>query len=297
MPILIAGLVIEILLRNIPNDYIKKANRLAEYSKDIETLIIGNSHCLYGINPDYLDSNGYNLSNVSQSLDIDYEILKKHGSDLINLKTVVLNLSYFSLFEQLKKTNEHWRLKDYNIYFGLQLDFKPIHQSELLSVAFKTNLKRIYEYYIQDKNMINTSNLGWGTNAKSSNNMKDLHSIGIAVAKKHTINGQELYEENVDYLKRIITYCHNRNIKVLLVTTPVYKSYFSNLDKKQLNTTIAVGEQMESNYINCYYYNLLNSFKFTDDDFFDSDHLNEKGAEKLTFFLNEEILTLDENFR
>jgi len=42
-------------------------------------------------------------------------------------------------------------------------------------------------------------------------------------------------------------------------------------------------------YNNCSYINLFESEKFKVDDFYDSDHLSEIGAEKLSKFLNEQI--------
>jgi len=77
LPVLALFIVMEILLRQIPNDYLLKKKYLDNHSKEIETLILGSSHSFYGINPLYFSNNTFNASHISQSLDYDFAILKK----------------------------------------------------------------------------------------------------------------------------------------------------------------------------------------------------------------------------
>ena len=77
LPILLGTLVLEVLLRNIPNDYSQKKEYLDENSSEIETLILGSSHSFYGLNPKYFSSKTFNASHISQSLNYDYKIINK----------------------------------------------------------------------------------------------------------------------------------------------------------------------------------------------------------------------------
>ncbi|MDR2410253.1 MAG: hypothetical protein LBE13_19380 [Bacteroidales bacterium] len=77
LPVLLFLILLEILLRNIPNDYSYKKKYLDTQFCNIETLILGNSHSFYGIDPVYFSTNTFNAAHVSQSLDYDYEILKQ----------------------------------------------------------------------------------------------------------------------------------------------------------------------------------------------------------------------------
>ena len=101
LPILFFFLVLEIAIRKIPNDYQLKKDYLDKNAAEINTLILGSSHTFYGLNPEYFSKKTFNAAYVSQSLDLDYEILKKYDSKLKNLKTVIVPISYFSLFETL----------------------------------------------------------------------------------------------------------------------------------------------------------------------------------------------------
>ena len=53
LPIVVIAILIEILLRNVPNDYQEKKEYLDKHASEVETLILGSSHSFYGINPSY----------------------------------------------------------------------------------------------------------------------------------------------------------------------------------------------------------------------------------------------------
>ena len=88
---------------------------------------------------------------------------------------------------------------------------------------------------------------------------------------------------------KIIALCKKNNINIVYITTPTDKSYYENLNKIQIEKTIKTITDLVKNNSNCYYLNLLNSEKFTKEDFYDADHLNEIGAKKLSLLLNAEI--------
>ena len=101
----------EALLRNIPNDYQKKRAYLETNAHEIETLILGNSHSLAGLDPSYFDTKTFNAAHVSQSLNYDLAILNKYVDRPDSLKTIILSISYFSLYETLESSLETWVLR------------------------------------------------------------------------------------------------------------------------------------------------------------------------------------------
>ncbi|WP_435137726.1 hypothetical protein [Formosa sp. A9] len=285
-PILIIGGAIEVLLRQIPNDYKQKAAYLSSNANTIETLILGSSHSLYGINPDYLKGNAFNASFVSQTPDVDWAILQQYQNQLTNLKTIIIRLSYASLFETLSETNEAWRLKDYNLYFHLQQDYTFKQHSELLSVKLQNNLNRIYNYYVLGVSETSITQSGWGINAHVTP-PENLEQAGINVAQRHTISDLSQYHFNTDNFKAIAAFCETRNIQLVVITLPGYKSYNSYMDKTQWQKTEDFGKFLDSTYTTCTYLNFLNDESFTAQDFFDGDHLNAQGAKKLSVKLQE----------
>lgn len=294
LPILLVGILMEILLRNTPNDYLFKKQYLDNHSSEIETLILGSSHSFYGFNPEYFSSNTFNASHISQSLNYDFEILKKYQDKFQNLKTIVLPISYFTLFGKLEAGSESWRVKNYVIYYGMNSSKSLIDYSEVLSNRINVNFKRMVSYYLLSNSTISCSNLGWGTNYNSKN-AKDLIESGKTAAKRHTrddINSykyQEIFNDNKLILNSIIQWCKKNNINVLLLTPPAFETYRQNLNSEQLNTTINTTSEICSKYDNCIYENLLSDTNFVALDFFDADHLSEIGAKKLSELINEKI--------
>lgn len=124
IPIICVLGFLEILVREIPNDYSLKKNYLTKHSDEIEVLFLGSSHAYYGINPDYITSyNSFNASYISQSLNYDYKILKNYGSNLSSLKAIVIPIDYLTLYGSLETGVEKWRAKNYIIYYQMyQLD-------------------------------------------------------------------------------------------------------------------------------------------------------------------------------
>lgn len=291
VPIVVLAMAMEVLLRQIPNAYKIKSAYFEKNHKTIESLILGSSHLEYGVNPDFITVQSLNFANVSQTIDIDYQLLNNMAPQMPNLKYVIIRLSYTTLYEQLKSGNESWRIKDYNLYTPNRLDSKVVHQFEVLSVKLKTNLKRLLNYYVYGRYSIETSPTGWSKGTETPQAM-GLGEKGRATALKHTVSDRGLFNQNVAYLNKLIKYCNDRNIWVLLLTTPTHKSYYLNLNQDQLEATVQTGEQMALKYNNCRYYNLIDSPSFLESDFLDGDHLNSNGAKKLTEFLNLEMQNL-----
>lgn len=284
-PIVLVAIAMELLLRAIPNDFEYKKACLKEKASTIETLIIGNSHTLYGLDPEFFDGNVFNLSQVSQSPDLDQIVLEHFMPAMPNLKTLIIRLSYDSTFEQLQNSNESWRLKNYYLYYGVPENVAVVNKFEILAVSMKFNLKRLWNYYIKDMPGIEVTQSGFGMTTYQD--LKpDLETTGPIAAKRHTSDTAIYFEENKKIYEAIILDCKKKGIEVVLVTLPTYKSYYNNLNTKQLNSTVVFGETQHKKYDNVTYYNLLKDASFDETDFFDADHLNEKGAKKLSMYLN-----------
>jgi hypothetical protein len=285
LPIVFLLFTIEYAIRQLPNSYKTKGEFLNVNSNSVETLILGSSHTLYGLQPNQFKSKTFNASNVSQSPDVDFAILESYERLLINLKTVVIRLSYDTLFEQLKNSSEDWRLKDYKLYTDVKFDYSYNHYSELLSTSPRQGLKVLKDYYFDDQVLNNCDSLGWGNNLEIR--LKpNIERAGLTAAKRHTIPSWDVLDDNIKVFENLIKWCKHRDITVLLVTPPSYKSYRDNLDQIQLNKMIEVGDNLNTKYKNCNYYNFLADNRFVAEDFFDADHLNTHGAKKFSLIIN-----------
>ena len=133
MPVIIFIILMEVFLREIPNDYSYKKNYLDTHSNELETIFLGSSHAYYAINPEYIHFNSFNAAYVSQSIDYDLEILKKYENRTAKLKFIVIPIDYFSLYNRLETGVESWRIKNYNIYYGFNRSYYFKDNFEILN--------------------------------------------------------------------------------------------------------------------------------------------------------------------
>ena len=290
-PIIIFIILMEVLLREIPNDYSYKKNYLDTHSSEIETLFLGSSHTYYGVNPEFIKSNSFNSAHVSQSLDYDIQILRKYEKRTDKLKYVFVPIDYFSLYNRLESGGESWRIKNYIIYYNFNKSFKFKNDFELLNGKLIENIQKIVKFYGYHKSEIICNKLGWGTRYNSKKNM-DLFATGKAAAKRHAKKKKSFFNENVALLNEIISIAQSKRVKVIFYTSPAYKTYVSKLNKQQLQRTVTTITNIASSNTNVKYFNFLSDKSFDAKDFFDADHLNEIGAEKFSKKMDSIIIKL-----
>ena len=290
IPLIIVAIVFEISLRQLDNPYKFKKTYLDTHAQELETLVLGSSHAYYDINPEYIDQISFNVGAVSQSLDLDLAILKKYEHKFKDLKHIVLPVSYFTFYGELSKSPEKWRMKDYVLYLDLNVPSSLKDHFEILSIKPKNNLKKLIRYY-SGQNMIHYSKTGWGNNYKSIGS-NTLERTGKEAAQRHSeqdLNSEDSYskfQNGVEQLRLIVEWANKMNIKVLLFMPPAYHSYTSHLNHQQLDQVTAQLNSISNEFSNCEYINLLNDKNFIAEDYYDADHLNHKGAKKITLLIN-----------
>lgn len=290
LPVIALAILLEVLLRSIPNDYRLKQEYLDAHASEIETLILGSSHSFYGLDPEYFNMNTFNASHISQSLSYDYAILEKYEDQLTNLKTLIVPISYFTFFETLESGPEAWRNKNYAIYYDISLVNSLWDYSEALRNRLDVNAERLDNYYIKKQPALTSSPLGWGINYEVSSKV-DPDKMGVNTAEKHSValDSEEVLDitkQNEKLLRSIQEWCVINNVKLILFTPPAYTSYTESLNADQLALSLDYIGQICSNTSNCEYQNFLNNLLFTKEDFYDPDHLSHSGAKKLSRLIN-----------
>jgi len=283
LPILIIFVVGEMLIRNIPNDYETKKNYLEKNAASISVLCLGSSHAYYDINPAFFRESCYNAAYVSQTIEYDYKIYQKYNKQLISLQWIILPISYFTLFSEMKNSTESWRIKDYSIYSDLNGTGSRFVHYEMLSYSLSINLKRISDYYFhKSNNNITCSDLGFGIDHALEKN-RNLDSTGYVSALRHTKSMNEDYlESNEETVENLIGLARKNGVRIVIYTPPAWHSYTNNIDKRLLKITIDSVDNLCRKYSNVSYQNYLTDNTFQEDDFLDADHLNGKGARKLS---------------
>lgn len=286
VPVITIIITYEAFLRSIPNDYRFKSENLSNKADSIECLILGSSHAYRGINPKFLECKAFNAAYISQSIDLDYLILEKFITELKNLKTLIVPVSYQTLYNKLEFSSENWRLKNYNIYYDLPVG--SVFSSEVTANSWKFNLIRLKDYYLGNKDFINSDETGWGTFSEIKLSGSIQFNAKMAV-KRHSATKE--FEDNLMlYLNSIGEICEKHDINLCLVSIPVMNIYFSQMDNNQWLHTQKLLQNFVADNSFVSYYNFLNDSRFTNDDFYNSDHLNARGAKKFSLLLNDTLM-------
>ena len=292
LPVIVGVVVCEIFLRRIPNDYAYKNEWLTNSSDSVQILNLGSSHAFFGIEPSCFSHKAFNAAHVSQSIKYDHFIFNLFDEKLYSLKVLVLPISYFSMLSSGPENGiEDWRVKYYSIYYHCKYHkFEPKYNLEIYNGL---HLKNVLYSMLGKTSHRTCSDLGYGTTYQLEYRAEDWKESGVIAAKRHTIKNIDtiILEKNKSLIEDMIAVCKKRHIQVIIVTTPTYQSYRDSLDKKQLDISVECCNEF-AKHDNVCYLDLLDDKRFTEDDFFDADHLNEYGAAKLTGILQQTIDSL-----
>lgn len=291
LPIIVALGFAEYFYRTVPNNYSVKNKNLIKNKSEIETLLFGDSHCFYGLNPAYFKTKTFNLSNVSQTIYFDKLLFDKNQGNLPKLSTIVLCIEYTNLSQKDNSQEDIWRKYYYQSYMDLNVplikwyDLKQYFLSTTQQPSRTFDLMKKYA----KTGFVNDCDLnGWGTNFKKKDRIEP--KIVAKERAKQQEDGSVDFTINSERINSIINTCKAKGINVIIVSMPQTNLYTSYLNKKKLNLIFKTCQNFQNqNPHQVYYLNLFNDNRFKDIDFYDSDHLNEFGAEKCSKIVDDFI--------
>jgi hypothetical protein len=290
LPLFLLLFAVEWCLRSIPNDYKFKDKMITAKCDSIKVLSFGSSHGHYGIRPDCMSLPAFNIGMPSQSVKYDHFLFYKFIDRCPNLKCVILPVSYFSLTSELEAGAGWAHAKGYSIYMGYdEYKFSPIYNFELIN---KEKYLGLVKMIGRDLTFVTCDSLGWGCKREYGDQKPNFTSFAQSTVEHHNSSIGEPIDENVKRIKEIITTCGERDIKVILLTTPTHESYYSLLEEGHVEFVVKTCQNLAAEFSNTTYVNFLKDSSFVEEDFYDPDHLNTTGATKLTKMLDEVIIEL-----
>ncbi|MEQ3665249.1 MULTISPECIES: hypothetical protein [unclassified Olleya] len=291
IPLLLVFIAIECFYRYVPNNYSYKNKQIQTQYGNIETLVFGDSHAFYGIDPKGFDRPTFNISNVSQSIYFDKLLFEKHVDSFPKLKNIILTVAYTTLSEVDDKLDLKWRKYFYKNHMGLTIPLISKYDLKQHSLALVHKLSKTIKYvrdYFKNGTLVTSDTHGFITTNLVENSTKDLDGF----AKRVTINHEDGlldFTQNTKRIQEIIKQCQSRDINVYLVSLPVNYRYVNLVNSKKVAKIYDTADALALGNSNTTYINLFEDNRFDDSDFFDANHLNVKGAKKCTVILNQII--------
>lgn len=290
MPIIAAAIPVEWMIRQVPNPYKYKYEWMQKNAERVETLVFGSSHTFYGIRPEFLDGKAFSLANVSQGNKQDFFLLKYWADRYKNLKIVIVPISFSTFFGHgLEYGSESYRCRYYKIYMDCDL-YSDWSLYNLELADMRTATGKLRKFFVKDDNP-GYDEYGWGNAYKLAD--KDMTtwndgSEAEAAVNRHTAKTWDYVETNYDRIREIAQFCKSHGIRLVLITTPCWHSYYDKLGEEQLAKMYELTHHLQEEF-SVSYFDYLKDPRFVADDFFDSNHLSDVGAEKFTKILNDDV--------
>jgi len=281
---------IEFAIREIPNEYSTKYENFRKRIPETQILILGSSHALRGINPHCFELDTYNMAMVAQGIRMDHDILLKYGKDFNKLRYVFVSISYFTLSQKITSGELAKRLCFYRFFYGL--NFKELspysinHYSLESAIGFHDSLVDVARYLTGDR-IIACDSLGWlGEAGILVQELSDLGKDAALTAARHE-DGSLDFTANLGLLKEMCHWSQQKDVELILVNTPKTPWYIRNLSKRKMEKIDVVIKNLCDEFPNVHYFNFQSDRRFLISDFRNSDHVNMRGAQKLSLLLND----------
>ena len=258
--------------KNLFSESLMKCKGLEYHKKEVEILALGSSHCMCGFCPNMIKG-AYNLGNTGQDLYTSYSLLKKYLPQLEKLKKVILFYSVFSPGYELAKTHALKQVVINHFVFDIPYEVPSLS-------AWQRAVRHRYQKF-DDSWLAYDRYYGYLPSCEA-NKMP----LEERVAKHLRENARGTHQTR--YVEKMIDLCRDRGLSLEIVLSPGRSDYcglvLKNTPDPFSELRACIGQQPGADV------NVLDLFQagpFEKNDFADSDHLNPKGAQKLTRLLGE----------
>ena len=251
---------------------------------DKNILIIGDSHTECSID-DSIFSRSVNISQSGTPYYYSYIKLKKFMSENKSIDTVLLSIHPGVIGKSIDSV---WVYNSNNITWKVSSVFNLIHKTDFEPFLFNidfylaflkipiNNIQTLSQLLLSKQFNYKSTNIG-AYNKNLNNNLKEnLKKINNRKMDDGEIINPSLIQR--EYIERIIRFCNDRNTTIILISTPVYNP------NRFYNPNIVINYLKDINLkIKLSDYSRL---PLDDSCFADISHLNYKGAQMFSSYLN-----------
>lgn len=266
--------------------YRYKSNNI-HINKSKNVLIMGDSHTQSALN-DSIIENSVNISQPSEHFLYSYNVLRLLLNNNRQIKKIVLGVSFHSfgiaydgfvkdvdktqfMFPKYYPILNNESLRDVSlIHFN---DIKGIYDN-IMKINFNSSINEfsfVGKYYKSNKSNLNDS------------------SINKALQRHYydSLGRQQKYSVlQLKYLKKIVALSSERNIQLILINTPIHKTYYNQIPVKFVDNYYSIIREIGNDKVR---FIDLHSYKLEERCYGDGDHLNFYGAIEISSLVNKMI--------
>ncbi len=305
---LVILLLFDFWLRGQDSIYEKKYEGLLSAKDSVQLLILGNSHATYGVDPTAFSTiYAYNLANVSQTIYFDKRLtLKAIHEGVHKLKYVLISIDYHSFYTESQQHRDYWSWYGHGIEYKEKSyllpaispflwGYTPKVSFSLLSKSIRNNIRYAGEAIVHfnvEPDIDASAPLQQGFMTFT---VTDDDSFNALSYRKRIERYREPAESKraavLNDLEDFIVQLQSSGITPILFTTPTFHAYNQYLDSATLHRNMNDIHRLSEKY-GIDHWDYMDDRRFTKEDFYNSDHLNKKGAVKFSKLLSERLDTL-----
>lgn len=267
----------------------KRSATISQFLKmpknSIDVLFLGSSHSYCSLNPqlfkEQLSLEAFNLGSGTQSFANSYYILKealKSQNPQIVIQDIYSS-SYQVALSELNagvKNFPEFDLKETELYQSFSCSEKMLYGISYL------NLEQTLYFMLSSQNpKSETKNIRGFEPSSKKLSAKEVEIITAYQQKALELN--KTFEQNLDYLDKIIKLCAENNIKLIFITSPMIIREANSSSIQAFFKTFF--KERERTYFD-FSVNQLIAFD-PEKDFRDESHVNDNGAAKISLFLTD----------
>ncbi len=298
LPIVVGYTILEILALNLPMNYKLFGNYLNTHSKSIQVMALGSSQMKNAFNPALSEKEAINFASTSQHHNEDFQILQQTRERLPNLQYILLEVSYNHL-ELPHHPSNYWKNSIYLKYYGVNAFDRTTYFNDKLVYLSNPEFYslKLMKHYIYKTDNAKFNEYGFDTNnydgafTKLNYNEKEIASHSFRILNSKSLR---IFKTNTAYLYKMLEYCRSENLKVIICTVPLYKTYLKERTPEIFHRRDSILQEIKKKYNNV---SVLNeesdTLQFKVKDFVNENHLNPKGAKKFTELVNKMIDSLN----
>ncbi|MEM9544436.1 MAG: hypothetical protein AAGA77_00615 [Bacteroidota bacterium] len=293
IPIIGLSLSLEYYLRNrINTNEILAKLELVHRHSDTELIFIGNSHGRNSFNPDDFELKSLNLCIGGSTPFYNSELLEKVIDDFPNLKYIVYNISYQSLFYDMDRLPDEKKKYEFLHYLGSDCGVDK-NRHEYYSILSTVGLRNAIDNVIVD---LTQSSEKWIEHRgfKSESGKIDLDDVReaahIRIDAHHQLMSDDKKTFNFNQLSQTEKIAEEHSVKIIYVALPVIEAYANLMESPFVGFRKEMNEFVNSRGSS--FIDLSIDPQLDLADFVDPDHVNIEGAQKLSDFLSDRLDSL-----
>lgn len=269
--------VIVLLISTV--NYAVSRDKYYKIPKDRTILIVGHSHSECSYNTEYI-KNAINTSQSGEQYLYTYIKTKKIIKANPQIENVLVEFTYNVLDEEnVKKiwTDSHIQNRHpiYSQLFSLEEYFYFLKYNFKQEIIVEgKSLRNKMEFLIKSRQKIENNKDFGGYKKLNENKLSSNNQIKI----------KELSKLNINYLIKLIEFCNRNKIRISLIRSPLHEKY-----EYGGNEDLFI--EVKNKYFKDVKFIDFKDYDLMDEDYADYGHLNYKGAEKISKYLDKILIS------